>query len=496
LVASEEIANDLLERLLLAQPTEQQLRFIDAREREQLYGGAKRGGKTVAGCLKAILLSVMIPGNRGMIARQHWPELRDSTLETFRRICPSELIIEWRQTDKIMQLRSEDERYPSTILFRALGEKEDIEKAKGVDLGWLWIDEPSEVPEQTYLMLLAQMNWQLPGGSRPPYMAMLTSNPEPGWVKRRFIDKRPRDFVFIPALPRDNPHLPEGWEDELRAGMPGDWIEKYLNGSWNVGEGSVFKELDEGRHALEDVDSKGLKLVSAIDHASTGVTCCLEVGIDADENIYALEEYYERNRLISEHAAAIASMLRRWESREAGPPFPKPGNPPKADAYGKQEYTLIDPSTEAKTLQGPYELYSVQEEYRRQGIPTVAGFRANIDVGINLVNEYLHVSPLHRHPRTQAMGAPRLYIQKSKCPNLWRELSELRRDLLPSGKPEYIGDDHAVDCLRYIVMSRPAAPKRQALDQAKLPPQEQKVIRSHEKWARAWDRKVKPNRWY
>lgn len=425
-------------RVHLPELSEQQQKFFDSAAKEQLGGGAKRGGKTVVGCVKSIALSAMIPGNRGLIGRLHWPELRDSTLETFKRVCPAELIQDWRAQDKIHIIRTKDPLYPSVILWRALGDPTDFEKAKGVDLGWMWLDEPTEVPEETYHMLRAQLCWTLPNGNRPPYMTLLTSNPEPGWVKRRFIEKMIPGGVFIPFLPRDNPHLPPGWETELRETMHGDWVGKYLDGSWNIGEGSPFKELNAEYHVLEDIDWVGMKLIGCIDPASTGVTAYLQCGIDSDENLYALEEYYQKDRLISQHAAAVLSMMTR---------------------YGVQDYTLIDPSTEAKTLQGSYELYSVQEEYRRHGVMTMAARRANIEVGINLICELLHLSPKHRHPRTQQPGAPRLFIQKSKCPNLWREMEDLRTEILPSGKIDYIGADHAVDNLRMIAMSRPIAPE-------------------------------------
>src|SRR5207244_3771465 len=171
---------------------------------------------------------------------------------------------------------------------------------------------------------------------------LLTSNPEPGWVKRRFVDQMIEGGVFVPALPKHNPHLPPGWEDELRASYSADWIEKYLNGSWAVSEGSVFPELNPGIHAINSIDFKYMKFVSGLDHATTGVTACVQVAIDSDENVYALDEYYERNRLISQHAKQIHLLL---------------------DSYGTQEYTVIDPSTEAKTFQGIYQLRSLMAEY-------------------------------------------------------------------------------------------------------------------------------------
>jgi hypothetical protein len=38
-------------------------------------------------------------------------------------------------------------------------------------------------------------------------------------------------------------------------------------------------------------------------------------------------------------------------------------------------------------------------------------------------------------------------------------MTELRKELTSVGEIRYVGQDHALDCLRYIVMSRPRAPK-------------------------------------
>jgi Phage terminase large subunit len=165
-------------KIYLKAPTGQQQKFIDCGEREQLYGGAKRGGKTVAGAMKSVLLSIMFPGNRGLIGRKDMTDLKDTALTTFFDICPPELILDHHKGDRKIVIRTNDK--PSEILYRGLGDQADVEKSKGIDLGWAWIDEPSEIEEDTYKMLRSQLNWVLPDGNRPPYMMLLTSNPEPG----------------------------------------------------------------------------------------------------------------------------------------------------------------------------------------------------------------------------------------------------------------------------------------------------------------------------
>src|SRR5437667_4045233 len=356
-------------------PSELQELFMRAPEMEQLIGGAKRGGKSVGLCQKAIMLSLAFPGNRGGMFRQDLTDLRDSLLVTFFNICPKELILEHHQTHKTITLKTA--REPSVILYGGLGDVHDVESAKGKEFGWFLIDEPSEVDESAYLMLLAQLCWRLPGGKFPPYMAMLGSNPEPGWVHERFrglIEEtsnekrvaREDGRVFIRALPKDNPYLPPGWENRMRMSAPDAWVKKYLDGSWEVSEGQVYKEFDRGTHVIQSLSPASLSrltLIGALDHATTGVTCFTAIGLDPDGNLFALAEYYERNRLISEHAKSISAVADFWVDacgKRAAVNALAPSNREVYPAFLEFEYVLIDPSTQAKTLQNRNELWSVQ----------------------------------------------------------------------------------------------------------------------------------------
>ena len=109
---------------LLCEPHRQQEIFIDCDELEQLYGGAKRGAKSFALCMKITLLSLAFPGNRGLLCRKDFTDLRDSTLVDFFRVCPHDLIWDWNQTSHTITLAG-----GSTIVYRGLGDERELEKA-------------------------------------------------------------------------------------------------------------------------------------------------------------------------------------------------------------------------------------------------------------------------------------------------------------------------------------------------------------------------------
>lgn len=496
-------------------PSARQRIFLNAGEKEQLYGGAKSGGKSFAICSKLIMLAVAIPGNRLGLFRKDLTDLRDSTLVTLLKLLPPELIIGHHKTHRIIRIRTS--REPSELIYGGLGDQHEVESAKGKEFGAFAVDEPSEIELETYLQLLAQLRWVLPDGSFPPYQAFMGSNPEPGWVEERFrplinatSDTVPTvvqgDLRFIRALPRDNPYLPPNWEEELRNKAPAIWVEKYLNGSWDVSEGQVFKEFDRRTHCIDLPPLeylRTLKLVGALDHGSTGVTAFTLTGFDPEGNAIALDEYYERDRLVSAHATGIKVLLQKWAGlcgRASLGIINKTAMSPD-QSVGICDYILIDPSTQAKTQQNKVEMWSIQEEYQRNGIPTTLAWNA-LETGINLIAEYFHINGQHVHPfihidRKPLFGSPRLFYVTRNVPNLIRETISLKRDITERGAIRYIGSDHALDGIRYTLMSRPDPPARSQGDLLARDSITQQVNRTHDKWAAGFGKPKKPdNCWF
>jgi hypothetical protein len=485
-----------MEIRLKKQPHAQQQVAIDRDEREQLYGGAKRGGKSVWLCQKSTLLNVMFPGNRGLLCRYNFTDLQDTTLTEFFETVPSELILNHHKGDRTIVLRTVDprsvqrecgtkdgySRWASRQLYRGLGDPDEFEKVKGIALGHLEVDEPSEVPFEQYLMLIAQFDWHLPldektqsypYGERPPYMALLASNPEPGWVEERFAITRPctpiDGRIFIPSLPRDNPHLPPGFEAALRQSFPPEWVQKYLDGVWGTSEGAVFKALDEKVHDLDNWVERDnplkwqdfhwpLTLCTSIDHATTGIVAYVIVGTDHDGNHYVLQEYYGKNRMIMDHCTDMMDMRLNYTRREIGG-----GNWQSKE----MDYELIDPSTLRRDQQGANQLQAVADDYRKYGFPCIPAWNA-LELGINRMQEHLHPIPTHMHPFTKVWGSPTLFISKSGCPNLWKEMHSLKKKIKSNGYIEFLGLDHATDCVRYIINSKPRRPELEMVDDAHL----------------------------
>jgi hypothetical protein len=468
-------------------PSVKQWAFIDRAEQEQLYGGSKSGGKTRALCAKLICLAVEFPGNQLGLFRKDMTDLKGSTLITFDAMLPKQLLIQHHKTDHYYLIRSKDPRYPTRMWYGGLGEQADFESAKGKEYGAFGIDEPSEIQMDVYLQMLAQLRWTLPDGYgthdsetnswRPSYQALLGSNPEPGWLEDHFghlISRATEEVpivtdgqrVYIMALPKDNPYLPPNWEQILRnqQDIPQSWIDKYLGGSWKASEGLVFKEVDERVHYIQCPPAavlRSLSIVASLDHATTGVTCFCIDGIAPDGTIYALASYYQKNKLVSVHSQGIKELSDYWVKacgKEDIAKLKASSDPTIHWSMCGFDYVLIDPSTEAKTQQGATDLWSIQDLYRREGIPTVPAYNA-LAAGIKLMEEYIHVKPARVHPFKQQLGAPMwMVVRDNNLPGI-KELESWKRTITVNKTIRYVGADHWIDHQRYIIMSRPVPPE-------------------------------------
>jgi phage terminase large subunit len=215
----------------LYEATERQDAFHAAPEMFKLYGGAMGGGKSYALCAEAIALSCDYPGNRGYICRHELASFKKSTLMTLESLLDASGLIERRnQSDNYYLLRN-----GSMILYGGLGDdNRAIERLKSMELGWFAIDEASETTEKFFLMLASRLRLKLP---EIKYFGIMATNPDPGWVKHRFVDSKHEDHIFIPALPKDNPHLPANYIERLTSVFPPEWQARFIQGDWSSFEG-------------------------------------------------------------------------------------------------------------------------------------------------------------------------------------------------------------------------------------------------------------------
>lgn len=396
------------------------------------YIGGVGSGKTLIGCITILTWAVQFPGDY-LVARQFFPELRDTTLKTFLDICPKELIVEHRVADAIVKVRSANGQI-SNILFRHL---EEPDKHRSLNLNGFYVDESSQVTEAAFLLLQSRL--------RGKYVrkGILTTNSDGRtWGWRYFVQKSlfnspeiAQFYANIRAPSTENKHLPPDYVQNMLGSWSEDRIRREIYADEEIFEGAVYPEFRRDTHVIKPfvVPDSWTRFIGA-DHGYTNPACFLWCAQDYDGNIYVYREYYQRERLVKEIAKDVVELTKKE----------------------KISYISIDPSVRAVRSQTGASDWDTYLEHLPRDLALLPA-KNDVEAGIDRVKTFFKVS--------EKTGRPRLFIFEG-CKNLLDELAEYRWEEQTTAQIEKRNrkeaprkyKDHACDALRYAVMSRPEMP--------------------------------------
>lgn len=293
------------------------------------------------------------------------------------------------------------------------------ERFQGSSLDFVWFDE--EPPEDIYdecLMRVLDRNGDIFGTMTPlkgltfihDEIYLNVSNSKEIWCE--FMEWA------------DNPFLSEEAISSLTASLTESQIESRRYGRFKSESGLVYPEFDENLHVIEPFNvPPDWQDTLSIDPGLNNPLSCHWYAVDYDGNVYVTAEHFEAKKDVNYHSNAIKNICDKlgW----------------KKDSLGRIN-ALIDSAANQTTLASNK---SVTELFLDCGI--VCNPRVNKDMftGIQRVKQYL----------TGENNKPKLYIFKN-CINLIRELKNYRWG---SGDNPKKTDDHALDELRYYLMTKP-----------------------------------------
>ena len=242
----------------------------------------------------------------------------------------------------------------------------------------------------------------------------------------------------------DNPYLSKKEIAMLTASLDAATLESRRYGRFAAREGLVYPEFDERVHVIEPFPVPAAWQAGiAIDPGLKNPLSAHFYAVDWDGNVYVVAEHYAAGRDIDYHARAILDLCDRLGWRR--------------DARGRVE-ALIDSAASQRTLAAEK---SVAELFAERGI--LADMRVEKDLfsGIERVKSYLN----------RENGLPDLYLF-SGCVNMIREFKSY---FWGSGDAPVKRDDHAMDELRYFLMSRPRSPQPESVPSAVAKDKERRI---------------------
>lgn len=216
-----------------------QLEALEASKRFKyvLFGGSVGSGKsywirwTAVYWLMKYYAKYNIKGIRAGVFCEDYPSLNDRHLTKVKFEFP-EWLGKFNEAKHEFTLAPE---YGSGIIaFRNL---DDPSKYLSVEFAVIAIDEINRNPKTTFDMLRSRHRW--PGIKDTKFIAGCNPLGEAWvknmWVKRLFppSEKEQYEFVYVPALPTDNPHLPPEYYKSLES-LPDQQRKAYLEGNWDA----------------------------------------------------------------------------------------------------------------------------------------------------------------------------------------------------------------------------------------------------------------------
>lgn len=437
-------------------PTARQALFHASKADEVLYGGAAGGGKSKAVVMEALLRCLEHPGTQAYLFRRSLRELDDTLVAEALRSIPPELF-KYRASAHDLHLIN-----GSVLRFRYCMNEKDRLLYQGAEIHWLFIDELTHFPKETYDYLKTRLRANVNLKIKP--VSRCTSNPGgPGhaWVRKYFVDGAEpgkarlrkiessvlgktqfRTVEYIPARATDNPHLSDDYIFELEQ-KPRALREALLMGKWDAFEGQAFPEFTDDFAHYADRRFTHVVPAFSVPEGWTryrsfdfGYSKPFSVGwwaIDYDGIAYRYREWYgasDANVGLKLSPVEIARRIREVE-RAAG----------ETRVIGVADPSIWDASRGE----------SVAEQMEREGVYFLPGDNARLAGKMQL----------HERLKFDEEGVPGLYVFDA-CRAFRQTVPSLAYDPARPEDVDTSAEDHIYDETRYFLMERPVAPKREA----------------------------------
>jgi hypothetical protein len=435
--------------------------------------GGFNSGKTTAAILHMMMLCETFPGYKVAVLRKTFQDMKLTTRPSFDQWLKPEHVKSTSEKEVVM-------KNGSSFVFHYLDQPNSATVLRGLEINAAILDQAEQMQDATFNILLGRLGrWK--GATVPPHA--LQKHPG-AWPWRESQTNRPIPpvSIILTANPSEDGDPELHWLWQRFSNESKRFHEKYSKQGYRsmtlpttsnkfAGQQNRLDEMSIIDHdpVLMGNIQNNMNLGRCLDHGDSAPTCCLWYAVDGENNIYVWQEYYQAGITdtgeysIEDHRTAIAQMSKGHTIRT----------------------NLADPSIFAKSrgISGftkKEQRWSVADEYSDRriitskvgGQDTVIFWKPadnNEDLSRMRLRQYLKLDPAHKHPITGEPGAPHIYFIRQGpewpqgCARTMQEIRGAKRLQVgeSDGKPIY-GDerdpaipDHALDCVRYIVNSRP-----------------------------------------
>lgn len=226
-------------------------------------------------------------------------------MRDFFDLCPPEWIAGFNKSELRVTLRNGSELY-----FRPFDDERTV---RGLTVGFVAVDEWSEVPEATTRTLRGRL--RLAGVVGHKMFGCSNPGGRDHYLYRDFVDPATRlpgnSYVFSSSL--ENLFTPPEYRVDLLRAFGGQQFRRFVLGEWCDFEGRVWPSYDPHRSFLDARDlwlDPVLPRDRAIDFGFKHAFVCLWGAWVGPRRLVVYREYVATERSLEEHASAIAAAER------------------------------------------------------------------------------------------------------------------------------------------------------------------------------------------
>lgn len=460
-------------------PHEKQEVFHRSNKKKKLYIGGNRSGKTTGGVVEAIWRATCthpyrpelnaIGPNRGRVVAVDFVKGVDAIIiPQFKQWCRASMLRggSWESAyDSGPRVLN----FANGSFIEFMSYDQDLDKFAGTSRHWTHFDE--EPPRNIWVECLARLV-----DTNGEYWITMTPVEGMTWIYddlyEPHIEAEDPPVLIIEINTLENPYLTKEGVQNLMESMDSDDTVARIGGGFVRQGGLVYKNFDPvvgGTHVLPEsirdpktfFPKRNWMWLLCLDHGLNNPTAVGWYAVNEDGFVVKFDEWYKNELVVAQHAEVIHRKIRHHGR------FP--------------DLLICDPALKQRSaITGA----SVQQEYQKYGLSFTFG-NNDVPAGVVRVKRYLQPveyvgNPRTRHPLyggfAELPGAtddivypskdgkyPRLLIDP-KCTNTIWEAKRYRWKTYADKKKQYENnpydephkkDDHAMDELRYAIMSQP-----------------------------------------
>lgn len=274
------------------EPSPTQEEFIQCNDKQVLLSGSFGSGKSRIGCEKGYLLNMKYPGNRGLIVRNTFTDVRSSTIEQtlLDEVIPESHIANHHETKhKITHFTGTQDAEGGPVLseiqYHGLDPSSSTQTADdlptkigGQQYGWIFVDEGIEIAKGAWIQLMGRLRYtghvQAGQEYKVPFRQIFTAtNPasKTHWMYDWFFREEKGRWFKMTAheLAEHVDAIPQDYVDDMAENFSGMYYDRYVEGEWVASHGMVYNEYDAKTHLREAEDLPGNWTVEKrVDHGT------------------------------------------------------------------------------------------------------------------------------------------------------------------------------------------------------------------------------------